>query len=95
METIQVEIFGQTYTLKGGADAGRVRDLAAFVNGRMKEVQKATGTSDGYRVAILAALNIADELYRARSQQETLQKSAQQSLTRLMDLIEGSGTDSP
>ena len=89
METIQVEIFGQMYTLKGGADPDRVRDLAAYVNARMKEVQKGAGVSDGYRVAILAALNIADELHRIRGQQETLQKAATQSMGRLLELTRG------
>ena len=86
MDTIQVEIFGQTYTLKGGTDPGQVRDLAALLDRRMREVQKGTGTSDGYRVAILAALSIADELYRLRAQQDQLQKSSAQSLDRLLDM---------
>jgi cell division protein ZapA (FtsZ GTPase activity inhibitor) len=52
----------------------------------MKEVQKGTGVSDGYRVAILAALNIADDLFRTKGQQEVLQKTAEQSVGRLLDL---------
>ena len=91
METIQVEIFGQMYTLKGGADAERVRQLAAYVNTRMKEVQKGTGVSEGYRVAILAALNIADELHRVRSQQEALQRTAVQSTNRLLEMTQAVG----
>jgi len=86
METIQVEIFGQMYSLKGGKDPDRVRQLASYVNARMKEVQKGTGVSDGYRVAILAALNIADDLFRTKGQQEVLQKTAEQSVGRLLDL---------
>ena len=89
MESIQVEIFGQMYTLKGGADPDRVRELAACVNARMKDVQKGTGVSDGYRVAILAALNIADELHRVKGQQETLQRAATQTVGRLLELTEG------
>lgn len=86
MESIQVEIFGQMYTLKGGTEPDRVRELAAYVNARMKEVQKGTGVSDGYRVAILAALNIADELHRIRSQQDALQRTATQTVGRLLEL---------
>jgi cell division protein ZapA len=89
MESIQVEIFGQMYTLKGGLDPDRVRELAAYVNARMKEVQKGTGVSDGYRVAILAALNIADELHRVKGQQDTLQKTATQTVGRLLELTQG------
>ncbi len=87
MDTIQVEIFGQKYSLKGGADAAYIRELAALVDSRMKEVQRGTGTSDGYRLAILAALNLADELCRVRSQQASLQRSTEGALTRLLELI--------
>ncbi len=87
METIQVEIFGQKYSLKGGADAEYIRELADIVDSRMKEVQRGTGTADGYRIAILAALNLADDLYRSRSQQEALQKTADGALKRLLELM--------
>ncbi|MDA8101107.1 MAG: cell division protein ZapA [Nitrospiraceae bacterium] len=87
METIQVEIFGQKYSLKGGSSDGRyVRELAAFVDGRMKEVQKGTGTADGFRIAILTALNIADELYRIRAQQDSTQKTVSNGIDRIMEL---------
>ncbi len=87
METIQVEIFGQKYSLKGGADAEYIRELADVVDSRMKDVQRGTGTADGYRIAILTALNLADELYRLRSQQEALQKTADGALKRLLELM--------
>lgn len=86
MDSIQVEIFGQTYNLKGGAEAEYIRQLAAFVNSRMREIQKGMGTSEGYRIAILAALNIADELHRVRSQHEELRRTASASLDRIIDL---------
>jgi cell division protein ZapA len=86
MESIQVEIFGQTYSLKGGADGAYIRELAAFVNSRMREVQKSMGTSEGYRVAILAALNIADELHRLRSQHDEFGRSASSSLARIIEM---------
>jgi len=58
---IQVEIFGQTYNLKSGGDAGYIVSLAAYVDGKMREVARETKAVDTLRVAILAALNIADE----------------------------------
>lgn len=87
MEKIQVEIFGQTYFLKGGADAGYVRELARFVDGKMKELQKGTGTGDGYRLAILTALNIADELHRVRTDHGELNASVRASVDRIMNII--------
>ena len=64
---IQVEIAGRTYTLRGNRDATAVRELAAFVDERMREIATRTNTADTTRVAILAALNIADELFKDRS----------------------------
>jgi len=87
MESIQVEIFGQTYNLKVAESREYIRELAAFVDNRMKDVQKTTGTSDAYRIAILAILNIADELHKLRQQDHALQRTAADSLDRLMDII--------
>ncbi len=66
--TIPVEIFGQTYNVKAGADPGYVESLAAHVDAQMREVGKAAGAVDSLRVAVLAALNIADECFRLRAQ---------------------------
>jgi cell division protein ZapA len=63
---VHVEIFGQTYAVRVGADPGYVEQLAAYVDGQMKEVARSTSTVDSLRVAVLAALNVADELFRAR-----------------------------
>jgi len=86
MESIQVEIFGQTYSIKAGNDPEYIRQLAAFVDSRMKEVKKGTGTSDGYKIAILTALNIADELNRLRTEHDAFRRSTTTSLDRLMEV---------
>ena len=62
---VQVEIFGQTYNLRADGNAADVLSLAAYVDGKMREVASQTKTVDSLRVAILAALNIADERRRA------------------------------
>ena len=64
---VHVEIFGQTYTLSAGADAGYVEQLAAHVDAQMREVSKSAGAVDSLRVAVLAALNIADECFQLRA----------------------------
>ncbi len=63
---VHVEIFGQTYPVRAGAEAGYVEQLAQLVDARMKEVARSTSTVDSMRIAVLAALNIADELLRVR-----------------------------
>ncbi len=91
MESVQVEIFGQVYTIKGKDDPAYIRELADFIDAKMKEVQKGTGTVDPHRVAILTALTITDELYRLREQHEALEKTAEHAAGRLLDLTESTG----
>jgi len=67
---VHVEIFGQTYAVKAGDDPGYVEKLAAFVDEEMKEVSRASGAVDSLRVAVLAALNLADECHRLRREDE-------------------------
>jgi len=70
---IHVEIFGQTYAVKGGTDPAYVEQLAAFVDEQMKEVSRTTGAVDSVRIAVLAALNLADECFRLRRELEDTQ----------------------
>jgi len=88
MESIQINIFGQVYSIKGKDDPAYIRELAAFIDGKMKEVQKGTGTVDPHRVAILTALTITDELYRLRESYGILEKTAENAAKRLIDLTE-------
>ncbi|MFL6194564.1 MAG: cell division protein ZapA [Thermoanaerobaculia bacterium] len=67
--TTQVEIFGQVYTVRGSDENGRLQDLADLVDRRMREVAEHV-KGDTARIAILAALNLADELFRIQSRQE-------------------------
>ena len=93
MERVQVKIFGQVYSLKGGNDPASLRELAEYVDHKMKEVEKGTGTVDPLRVAILTALTVADELYRLREQCGALEKTAGSAANRLLDLTESASID--
>ena len=67
---VHVQIFGQTYAVRAGTDPGYVEKLAAHVDSQMNEVSRAGGAVDSVRVAVLAALNIADEVFRLRGEVE-------------------------
>ncbi|HET8645463.1 MAG TPA: cell division protein ZapA [Vicinamibacteria bacterium] len=64
---VHVEIFGQGYAVQAGTEPGYVEQLAAFVDAQMREVSRGAGAVDSVRIAVLAALNIADELFQARA----------------------------
>jgi cell division protein ZapA len=58
--SVRVEIFDQVYNLRG-SDPEYILKLAEYVDGKMRSVAEATNTIDTVRLAVLAALNIADE----------------------------------
>lgn len=66
----EVEIFGQTYNVRGEGDPDYLLELARFVDSRMRDVAAQVATIDPMKIAILAALNIADEFSRYRKQRE-------------------------
>ena len=73
-ESVTVIIFGREYTLRGDADVDYVQRVAAFVDERMSEVARSSSVASTAKVAILAAVNIADELFR--EQQKRMETTA-------------------
>ena len=68
--TIRVEIYNQTYSIRSDGDTEYIVQLAEFVDARMREISSGTLTVDSLKVAILAALHVADELHRLKHQHE-------------------------
>ena len=67
-DTIVVEIFGKSFRLRSAADQKYVKKIAKYVDKRLREVSEETNSCAEVEVAILAALNITDELFESRSQ---------------------------
>jgi cell division protein ZapA len=63
--SVRVEIFDQAYNLRG-SDPDYILKLADYVDGKMRAVAEQTSTVDTVRLAVLAALNIADEYHLLR-----------------------------
>ena len=61
--SVRVEIFDQAYNLRAGSDPEYILKLAEYVDAKMRAVAAATNTIDTVRLAVLAALNIADEYH--------------------------------
>jgi len=84
---VKVEIYGQSYTMAGDLDEGYVQKLARYVDEKMSAVAAATQTVDSVRVAVLAAMAIADELHTLQlekgNRDENLRERAEQCLTIL------------
>src|SRR5205807_4077960 len=68
--TIKVEIYDQAYTVRSDGDPEYLKELAEYVDRKMREISSGTLTVDSLKVAILAALHIADEFYQLQHSQE-------------------------
>jgi len=84
---VKVEIYGQSYTLGGDLDEAYVQKLARYVDQKMSAVAESTQIVDSVRVAVLAAMAIADELHSRQQESghrdDQLRERAQQCLTIL------------
>jgi cell division protein ZapA len=77
-ESVAVDIYDQVYNLRG-TDPAYIEQLAHIVDAKMRAVSALGNTVDSLRVAVLAALNIADELCTARQRLDSLSGSLQTS----------------
>jgi len=87
---VTVEIQGQRYPVRSDLDANYVANLAAYVDAKMRLASRESSVADSMRIAVIAALNIADELFRARDeasggQDALLDRAAE--LERILDAV--------
>ena len=68
--TTEVEIFGAIYPVRGEYEGEYLRELAEVVDSRMRQIAERVTTVDTAKIAMLAALNLADELFQCQRQQE-------------------------
>jgi cell division protein ZapA len=69
-QSIRVEIYNQTYNIRSDGDNEYIMRLAEYVDSKMRDISSGTLTVDSLKVAILAALHIADEFHQLKNQQE-------------------------
>ena len=87
---MHVDIQGQRYAIRSELDPKYINDLAAYVDQRMERVGRELASTDGVRLAVLAALNIADELFRCRDAARTRDgqlAERTEELERLLDRV--------
>jgi cell division protein ZapA len=86
---VHVEVHGQRYPIRSGLDPAYVAELAAYVDEKMRLAARESPAGDTLKVAVLAALNIADEFFRASDEVQnghvTLNRRTA-ALERMLDL---------
>jgi cell division protein ZapA len=85
--SVRVEIFDQVYNLRG-SDAEYILRLAEYVDGKMRAVSQQTATVDSVRLAVLAALNIADEYHLLKRRLEEASPEARQRASKLASALD-------
>jgi cell division protein ZapA len=85
--SVRVEIFDQVYNLRG-SDAAYILKLAEYVDGKMRAVSEQTATVDSVRLAVLAALNIADEYHLLKRRLEPSSPDARQRASKLASALD-------
>jgi len=87
---VTVEIHGQRYAVRSDLDQAYIAELAAYLDQKMRLAADELSSADSLRVAIIAALNLTDELYRARAdgvgvEGRVLERAAE--IERLVDSV--------
>lgn len=86
--SVAVQIAGQRYVLRSDEDDETVQRLATFVDARIKNIQKQTRTVDTQMVAVLAALQIAEDLFAERRASAELKKKIRDKSQALLQALE-------
>ena len=81
---LEVTIAGQRYVLRGDAGEERLAAIAHIVSETMERVREATRAASSERIAILTALNLAEELYRQRDEFDATRDAIKQRTERLI-----------
>ena len=85
--SVRVEIFDQAYNLRG-SDPEYILKLADYVDTKMRAVSEQTHTVDSARLAVLAALNIADEFFRCQDALQSRQGALSERTAELERLVD-------
>ena len=85
---VTVDIAGQRYPIRSGLDPAYVAELAAYVDKKMRAAAEAAPTTDTLGLAVLVALNLADEYFRARQNESSSQGQLNERALRLEQLVD-------
>jgi len=88
MGSTEVYILGQKYTIKGDAPEEYIQELAAYVDKKLKDVHNSIPNITPVKASILAALDLADELFQLKNQQEEVARHIEEKTDRLTALFD-------
>jgi len=90
-KAVEVKILGQKITLRSGDEEEHIRRVAEYVDEKMQEVSKSTSPRGKYSVAMLVALNIADEYHRLKDNHDAVASRVDRLIDRLSTALSEDG----
>jgi cell division protein ZapA len=87
-KNVKVQIFGQVFPIQGDLDEEYMQKLAEYVDEKMRAIVDMTPTVDTQKVAILAAMAIADELHSLRKERGEREELLKEQAERCLTLVE-------
>ena len=85
----KIQIYGKTYSLKSSSDQVGMEEVAAYVDTKMRELAEMRSKTSSADLAVLAALNIAQELIELQNQTEVNDKAQGEKIGRMLQALEG------
>jgi cell division protein ZapA len=86
--TVKINIYDQSYNVNADGNEEYLNELAAYVDGKMRFIAESTKMVDSVKVAVLAALNIADEMFATRKRQEELEGPLRERVQNCVSMVE-------
>ncbi len=83
----KIQIYGKTYSLKSSSDQMSMEEVAAYVDAKMRELAVARSKTSSADLAVLAALNIAQELMELQKQTNANDKAQEEKIGRMIEAL--------
>lgn len=84
----KIQIYGKTYSLKSSSDQVSTEEVAAYVDAKMRELAEVRSKTSSADLAVLAALNIAQELMELQKQTHANDKAQEEKIGRMLESLE-------
>ena len=84
----KIQIYGKTYSLKSSSDQMNMEEVVAYVDAKMRELAAARSKTSSADLAVLAALNIAQELMELQNQTEANDKAQGEKIGQMLEALE-------
>ena len=87
-KTIEIEVFGHRFSLQGEGDEAYFHELAEYVDAQMRTLAKQTRTSTPTKLALLAAINVTDQLFRQQRNKDSGESEMERRAQLLVETID-------